>query len=186
MEVKMPFVVFVKRSVRFPGKHSYMIGGKSLLEIIVSKLSNIGKVYVFTKDKDIICNGCSIEFDTTNGIITDSVLAAIDKFGTFFAVAGDMPLIKPELVSKMLSQYKGSPLFPRHMDGMLEPLFGIYTEDLYNALKEYLDKGGESLHAFLLTQPLQYYDIGSDDEVNFININYKSDIEKYRDLLVQL
>jgi len=178
----MDFVIFAKKSVRFPGKHSAMLNGRRIIDMVASKLKDQGNVILYTKDPALRCQDCQVVLDTTEGIITDSVLTALDRFGTFFAVAGDMPFITQDIVSKVLRSYSGKPTFPVHSDGLIEPLFGIYTESIYDALNAYIESGGESLIGFLSLIAIERVPISEEEERFFISINYPEDIKKYADL----
>ncbi|CAC11376.1 hypothetical protein [Thermoplasma acidophilum] len=179
----MIFVIFAKKSVRFPGKHSAMINGRRMIDIVASKLKNHGEVILYSKDPELNCDMCRVVRDTTDGIITDSVLSAMDRFGTFFAVAGDMPFITDRIIEKILSSYDGKPTFPVHADGLIEPLFGIYTDAIYDAMRDYIESGGESLIGFLSMADIDRVPIAEEEEKFFVSVNYPEDIKKYADLL---
>ncbi|KAA8922588.1 molybdenum cofactor guanylyltransferase [Thermoplasma sp.] len=179
----MDFVIFAKKSVRFPGKHSTLINGRRMIDIVASKLVDYGQVILYSKDPDLECVQCRVVRDSTDGIITDSVLSAIDKFGTFFAVAGDMPFITHRMIERIIDSYDGRPTFPIHADGLIEPLFGIYTESVYDAMHDYIESGGKSLIGFLNMIDIESVPINEDEEKFFTSINYPEDIEKYADLI---
>ncbi len=137
----MECISFAKKSVRFPGKQMFPIDGVPIIQIMVSKLQHMqifGEIIIFTKDPEIRAENATMIEDHTDGIITDSLLTAVKRFGEFFALAGDMPLIDRDFIANMMAQYRGKPLFPVHTDGTIEPLHGIYNFKLLKDMKEYV------------------------------------------------
>ncbi|MCL4445238.1 MAG: molybdenum cofactor guanylyltransferase, partial [Candidatus Thermoplasmatota archaeon] len=73
----MRAVIFVKRSVRFPGKHSVLVNGLGLTEGIAKKLSETGlfdETIIFSKDENFKSAYGTIVTDDSEGTILDSVI----------------------------------------------------------------------------------------------------------------
>ncbi len=174
-------VVFVKRSVRLPGKHSILIGGKVLLDRVVEtivKVKEFDEVIVFSKDLSVSGKGIRIIEDHTEGTIVDSLIWAIQHLGDIFAFAGDMPCISADLISLMVRSKSSVALIPIHSDGDVEPLHAIY-------LKKSLDDGLNSntvrtLKSFVKMIPHEYFPIPASYEHTFFNLNTPEDLKFFR------
>ncbi len=174
-------VVFVKRSVRLPGKHSILIDGKRLLDRVVEtivKVKEFDEVIVFSKDLSVSGKGIRIIKDNTEGTIVDSLIWAIQHLGDIFAFAGDMPCISADLISLMIRRKSSVALIPIHSDGGVEPLHAIY-------LKKSLDDGLNSntlrtLKSFAKMIPHEYFPIPASYEHTFFNLNTPEDLKFFR------
>ena len=174
----MRAVIFVKRSVRFPGKHSILVNGLGLTEGIAKKLSETGlfdETIIFSKDENFKSAYGTIVSDDSEGTILDSVIMAVQEFGDIFAFAGDMPFICLHIVSAMLLKFDGKPLCPRSSNNVLQTLHCIYGKRDLMALKEYAGEGGKSMHGFIERNGA-IIDYGSNDNICFENINFPSDL----------
>ena len=174
----MKAVIFVKRSVRFPGKHSVLVNGLGLTEGIARKLSGSGlfdETIIFSRDRDFESAYGRIVVDDSGGIILDSVFMAVQKFGDIFAFAGDMPFICMHIVSAMLLKFDGKSLCPRSSNNVLQTLHCIYAKRDLKALKEYAGNGGKSMHGFIEGNGI-VMDYEAKDEICFDNINFPSDL----------
>ena len=178
MRYTMRAVIFVKRSVRFPGKHSVLVNGLGLTEGIAKKLSETGlfdETIIFSKDENFKSAYGTIVTDDSEGTILDSVIRAVQEFGDIFAFAGDMPFICLHIVSAMLLKFDGKSLCPRSSDKVLQTLHCIYGKRDLMALKEYAGEGGKSMHGFIERKGA-IIDYGSNDNICFENVNFPSDL----------
>lgn len=182
----MKAIVTIKKSERFPNKHAYRVGEETLLDMLLKRLHSVhgfDEILVFSKDPTIQTSYADTVLDHTEGIITDSIYFLIEEFGEFFVFAGDMPVVSPEFIQKMLDSYNERPLCPIHQYRTIEPLHSIYNKNIEKDLKAYIQKGGKSLYRFILQSDFDYIEIDKKYESNFLNVNHKEDIEKLRDFL---
>ncbi|OWP56837.1 MAG: hypothetical protein B2I17_01750 [Thermoplasmatales archaeon B_DKE] len=178
----MRAVIFVKKSVRFPGKHSVQVNGYGMTEGIAKKLVESGlfeEVIIFSKDSGLKSDYGRIITDVSDGTILDSVILAVRKFGNIFAFAGDMPFICIPIVSRMLIEFKGKTLCPRSGDAVLQTLHCIYAGSDLKNLDTYATRGGKSLRDFVKEFAIAM-DYGREDERCFENVNFRSDIERLK------
>ncbi|MHB1709163.1 MAG: molybdenum cofactor guanylyltransferase [Thermoplasmataceae archaeon] len=174
----MRAVIFVKRSVRFPGKHSILVNGLGLTQGIARKLSGSGlfdETIIFSKDQNFKSAYGRIVADGSEGTILDSVIRAVQEFGDIFAFAGDMPFICLHMVSAMLLRFDGKTLCPRSTNNVLQTLHCIYAVRDLTDLKAYASNGGKSMHGFIeRSGDMMNYE--PKDEICFENINFPSDL----------
>ncbi len=180
----MKAVVFAKRSERFPGKHMSLIGGQTLIDRVVSSIRRsalIEDVVIFSRDKSVKSVLCRTANDSTEGSIADSILAALRKYGRIFVFAGDMPCLSNEIINNMVNAAEGGAVVPRHRNGLPEPLHAIYDSADASVLEDNIREGNRKLSDFISRIPHVTYDISSEKEVNFYNVNYVEDLEWIRD-----
>jgi|GEM_PF-3487137 len=174
----MKAVIFVKKSVRFPSKHSVLIRGLGLTEGIAKKLSEtelFDETIIFSKDENFKSAYGRIVTDDSEGTILDSVIMAVEEFGDIFAFAGDMPFICLHIVSAMLLEFDGKSLCPRSSENVLQTLHCIYARRDLMVLRKYAREGGRSMHGFIERNGT-IIDYGPRDNICFENINYPSDL----------
>ena len=172
-------VVFVKDSVRFPGKHSIKLDGVSMIDRVISRVLSFMKledVVLFTKSRSISTSLCRIEYDNSTPGIAHSLLLAMERYGDIFAVAGDMPCLSPRIAGNMLGSWNGECVVPVHPDGRIEPLFAIYPAKHVEEMRNNLEKGKLSLHEFIRSIPFTAYSIKEEDAVSFTNVNTPYDL----------
>ncbi|MGC8505665.1 MAG: molybdenum cofactor guanylyltransferase [Thermoplasmata archaeon] len=174
-------VIFVKRSERFPGKHSAVVNGSGLTEGLARKLGSLelfDQVIIFSKDPSFRSGYGGIERDNSEGTIVNSVFNAVSIFGDIFAFAGDMPAICPDLIRNMMKAFDGRSLCPVTSDGKLQTLHCIYSSSILPDFGRYIAEGGRSLHGFV-ERNANLINVPPDRSDCFLNINYPADLEKY-------
>ena len=115
-------IVPVKLSERLPGKHLLKIGGTTVLESIIGRIGAVMEVVVYSK----ISVPVPYLQDSSSNIM-ELVSDLSEKYGAFMLVGGDMPFFTVSDVKKMLDNFHGRAVVPRHHDGRIEPLFAIYN-----------------------------------------------------------
>jgi molybdopterin-guanine dinucleotide biosynthesis protein A len=173
-------VIFVKKSERFPDKHSIRIGGTGMTEGIHRKLTASGMfqdILILSKDPDLRTEHGKIIRDPTNGTILDSVSYAVRKFGDIFAFGGDMPFLCTDFISSMISQFNGRTMCPISPGGIRQTLHCIYAQNDSEHLEEYIASGGKTLHEFVekFGVSIPY---PAEKEICFENVNYRSDLRR--------
>ena len=174
-------IIFVKKSDRFPGKHSVVVNGSGLTEGLARKLSSLGifdQVIIFSKDPSFRSGYGRNEKDYSEGTIVNSVFSAVSIFGDIFAFAGDMPAICPDLTRNMVKAFQGRSVCPVTYDGKLQTLHCIYSSSILHDFGRYIDEGGKSLHGFV-ERNADLIRVSPDQSDCFLNINYPADLEKY-------
>lgn len=144
-------IIFAKKSRRLENKHSMELCGEPMIDLISRKLLESGhfeKIILFTKDNSLKSKYAIIEPDNTAGILIDSIIHCLEEYGEFLAVGGDMPYIDQETIAGIINSYNGESI-AYTSGGYCQPLFSIYSIDLYRALVKYRMKGGESISRFL-------------------------------------
>jgi molybdopterin-guanine dinucleotide biosynthesis protein A len=178
----MKAVIFVKRSERFPGKHSVLVNGVGLTEGLAVKLESLDlfdDVVIFSKDSSFQSRHGRIEEDSSKGTIVNSVFEAVSKFGDIFAFAGDMPDVCGDLVRSMVDSFTGDSICPVSAGGRIQPLHCIYSSGSLTTFMRYIETGGKSLHGFVESNAILIR-IPAGKSNCFYNINYPEDLKKYR------
>jgi molybdopterin-guanine dinucleotide biosynthesis protein A len=177
-------VIFVKESVRLPGKHMLEICGEPMLARIYRVLKETGyfeEVVVYSKYRRLELKGLRIERDRTEGVLIDSIISAIENFGEFIAVGGDMPLIDKEVVSKLLDKYDGRPVAAVDCNGILEPLFAIYNNRIYDNILEY-SRNNRQIFPFLMKE-FSLITMSEEQSAKLFNVNTEKDFEEAREVI---
>ena len=178
----MRAIIFAKKSQRLRDKHSMDLCGERLIDRvarIISQSHLFEEIILFTKDTSVSSKYSRTEYDATDGILIDSILYCIEKYGRFLAVGGDMPYIDVSLIRSIISNYHGDTIACTS-GGFYQPLFTIYTEKLYKPMREYRNSGGESISRFLSISGIESIDA---DGNKLGSINYISDLYEARKLL---
>ncbi|MCL5881634.1 MAG: hypothetical protein M1592_03510 [Candidatus Thermoplasmatota archaeon] len=165
-------IVPVKLSQRLPGKHMLKIGGTSILESVVKRISTVMEVEVYSK--------IDISFphlpDSSSNIM-ELVSGLSERYGTFMLVGGDMPFFTVSDVRKMLDGFHGRSIVPRHHDGKIEPLFAIYSGKL---------KPEHSLIVMIARMNPVYIDASKFSKYAFFNINTEVDYEQALEIMKKM
>lgn len=144
-------IIFAKESERLPNKHSMELCGETLVDRISRVLYESGyfnEIILFTKNLKLsISHGITVK-DNTQGILIDSLIYCIEEYHEFLAVGGDMPFIDKELIKYIMENYSKKSV-AYFANGYYQPLFAIYTSDIYENIKEYRMAGGESINRFM-------------------------------------
>jgi len=163
-------IIFAKKSRRLENKHSMELCGEPMIDLISRKLLESGlfeKIILFTKDNSLNSKYATVEQDNTAGILIDSIIYCLEEYREFMAVGGDMPYIDRETISGIVNSYNGESI-AYTSGGYSQPLFSIYSIDLYRALVKYRMKGGESISRFLKGSGIKLIE-GNQEKLKSIN-----------------
>jgi molybdopterin-guanine dinucleotide biosynthesis protein A len=174
-------------------KAGLLIGGRSILDRELDVLTGLLRDTVVvsrpggghdTGRAEIITD--PPEFDGLSGPLK-GIYAALQKAGgrSVFAVGCDMPFIRPELVSYMISLSDGANAVVPVVDGYREPLFAIYPGLAAKAAHSLLVSGRMKLTDIL--DGLDVTEVGEDtlrlydpELVSFTNVNTPEELERAR------
>ncbi len=171
----------------------YTIGEKRVIEYTLDALRGIcGRLCLVVKDKE------KFSFLRDVEVIKDTIEKQLALAGIYTAlehlkgekaliVAGDMPLIKKEVVEFLLNSAE-PPITLFNVRGKLYPLFAVYYRQVLPELRSYLESGGERVLDFLRKFP--YKEITERDILeydpsllSFINMNTREDAEQIAKVL---
>jgi molybdopterin-guanine dinucleotide biosynthesis protein A len=173
-------------------KSKIIIGGKTVI-------SRITDIFHELFDEVIIVTNSPAEFiDYRNCRITCDIFPDKGPLGgihaaltasdneAFFVVAGDMPLLDKDLISRQIEFFainKCEILIP--MSGnKIEPLHGIYSKSILENLGKYLAGDNDyAIREFFKKTGILYFNVGQSETKAFTNINYHSDIDIVRRIL---
>ncbi|MEM3810408.1 MAG: NTP transferase domain-containing protein, partial [Thermoplasmatales archaeon] len=133
-------IIFAKPSTRLPGKHLLQICGEPMISRIYRVLSScrfFDDVIVYSKYQELPLVGVKIIKDLSSGVLLDALISALESFGEFLAVGGDMPYLMCRTVSLLTNSYDGRPIAAADSSGFPQPLFAIYNRSIYEELKAY-------------------------------------------------
>lgn len=174
-------LVFVKESRRLPGKHLLDFCGEPMLKRICRILEGSGqfeRVVVYSKYRDLRLDGCNIERDSSGGTLIDSILSALDYYGTFLAVGGDMPLIDVDLVKAFVERYHNKPIAATDFDGTIEPLLAIYDRSVREEMEKF-SNGSKRIFPFL-EKRFDLFKVDKISSLKLFNVNTMDDLERAR------
>jgi molybdopterin-guanine dinucleotide biosynthesis protein A len=144
-------IIFAKESERLRNKHSMDLCGEKMVDRvsrILLESKYFDKIILFTRDFKLgISNGVTVH-DNTHGILIDSLIYCIEQYHEFLAVGGDMPFIDNDLIKCLMENYRHRSI-AYFNNGYYQPLFAIYTNDIYENIKKYRMSGGESINRFM-------------------------------------
>lgn len=182
------FVLAGGQSRRFgEDKLLFSLGGKRVIELVVSALKPVcSRLCLLTKEPE--------KFSFLSGVevCKDLLQKQYALAGLYSALrelkgekalvlAGDMPLIKPE-VALYLWHRSRPPITVYNIKGKVYPLFGVYYKQVLEPLEEYIKTGGERLIDFL--EKTGYAEIKEEEIkdidpklLSFINLNTKEDLQ---------
>ena len=173
------------RATRF-GKNKllYEIDGIPLIEMVLSKVKNMGyPVYIITgKDTiemykrrypDVHVVEDRYLIGPIGGILTALMVDSA------IIVGGDMPLLNTAFLKMLVnvSKYGEFTTVPWHSGGLLEPLHAVYSVRDKKALEKYVMAGGRSIQTFL-KEHTGYIPFHTPAHwmSSFANVNTKGDI----------
>ncbi|WP_297437962.1 molybdenum cofactor guanylyltransferase MobA [Thermococcus sp.] len=108
--------------------------------------------------------------------------------GDAFVVAGDMPLLVPDFVDFLISEFRKSgriACVPRWENGYLEPLHAVYSRSFVGILHELIKMGDYALNRAVREADPCYVPVESLPEEwreSFFNVNTREDLKKIRNL----
>ncbi len=163
----------------------YQIGGKRVIEYTLEALRGVcGRLCLVVKDKE------KFSFLKEVEVVKDVIEKQFALAGLYTAlenlkgdkaliVAGDMPLIKKEVVSLLLRR-ANPPITLFNINGKLYPLFAVYYKQVLPELKLYIKAGGEKVLDFVKRFP--YKEIAEGEVLeydptlfSFLNMNTRTD-----------
>ncbi len=177
--------ILAKRSERFPGKHMHRINNTTLIgEVVGRALASecFDKIVIFTKDPRVNDSRAEVVLDSTAGTAADSIAFLLKTYKEVFVLGGDMPLISPAYLRKMLGHYSGRPLFPIHKDGRMEPMHGIYNSGMSGVFEECRKPVRKSLQSLIESGEHDTIMIAEEEEKFFTNVNYRQDLENFENM----
>lgn len=108
-----------------------------------------------------------------------------------FAVACDMPFIKPALIRLLLEERKTYDVVIPEIDGEVEPLFALYSKNCIPVMFEHLRKRNLKMREVL--GKLQVKKIGTSkiarfdpEHLSFFNINTEEDLRRAENLRIKM
>lgn len=146
-------IIPVKLSERLPKKHLLPFNGKTIIEIVYEKVSEVFDTIVYSKIE------LPVPYirDTSENIM-ELVYRLKQEYGSFALIGGDMVFFTKEDLEMLKSNYSGHAVVPRGANGEIEPMFSIYsgkgplTKNLREALiseeTDYIEKERFSKNAF--------------------------------------
>ncbi|MEJ7555551.1 MAG: molybdenum cofactor guanylyltransferase MobA [Aquificaceae bacterium] len=163
----------------------YQIGGKRVIEYTLEALRGVcGRLCLVVKDKE------KFSFLKEVEVVKDVIEKQFALAGLYTAlenlkgdkaliVAGDMPLIKKEVVSLLLRR-ANPPITLFNINGKLYPLFAVYYKQVLPELKLYIKAGGEKVLDFVKRFPYKEIAEGEVLEydptlLSFLNMNTRTD-----------
>ncbi len=163
----------------------YQIGGKRVIEYTLEALRGVcGRLCLVVKDKE------KFSFLKEVEVVKDVIEKQFALVGLYTAlenlkgdkaliVAGDMPLIRKEVVSLLLRR-ANPPITLFNINGKLYPLFAVYYKQVLPELKLYIKAGGEKVLDFVKRFPYKEIAEGEVLEydptlLSFLNMNTRTD-----------
>ncbi len=180
----MKALIFVKPSERLPSKHLAILCGEPMYRRISRTLGEteyFESVTLFSKYEGVEFEGISVVRDDSQGVLIDSILRAIEIFGEFLAVGGDMPMIDSKLVSRLMKSYKGVPVAAVDYEGNIEPLFAVYNKSVLQSLLLH-SKVNKRIFPFL-EKEFKLVKFDEHESTGLFNVNTKDDLAKARKLM---
>ncbi|HQO50916.1 MAG TPA: molybdenum cofactor guanylyltransferase [Bacteroidales bacterium] len=99
----------------------------------------------------------------------------------YLVASCDIPLINSSIYRKMIQSMKGvQAAVACNKNGQAEPLIAVYAADVYQTIKDHLEKG--HFKANLILEKIRCNYITVDDEVLLRNINTLEQLEQIREL----
>ena len=177
-------------------KTAVVVGDRSLLELVVSRLSLFnGNIIIVTAGKQnfpqlIGFPGLKIVTDiypgkgSLGGIYTG--LANSDSFYNL-AVACDMPFLNRALLRYMLKSSAGYDLVAPRLDGKVEPLHAVYSKGCLVAIDGMLKQNNLTIMDLFKLVRVRYLEAEEIDRfdpnhLSFFNINTEADLRLAREL----
>jgi len=113
------------------------------------------------------------------GII--SVLEALPHKNVF-VLSVDTPFVNRKIIHTLLSQPVSADAVIAANYGRLQPLCGIYTQNILPAAKRALSQGSHKLG--MLLQGVNLHTVSFEEETAFMNLNHPSDYEEARRIIL--
>ena len=167
-------------------KSLVQINGKTLTQIINERLSPIfNNTYIVGKEnnflnynfiKDVKPVQCPL-----NGIVT---ALEHSKNDWIFVIACDLPLVSESIVNGLYNNINPTAqIISPTIDDNLQPLCAFYHKSVLKDFNNAVEKGEYSLMKLLDQFDVTKITIPSEDEEQFLNINYQDDLKKAEGML---
>ncbi|NJE09770.1 molybdenum cofactor guanylyltransferase MobA [Thermococcus sp. MAR1] len=178
------------RSKRFGGdKLLFRIGGRPLISYALERIESASliKEVVIVASPDNAGRLRSLGYEVVVDELSIGPMGGVYTalgVGDSFVVAGDMPLIVPEFVDRMIREFRGSEKLvcvPRWTNGYLEPLHAIYSKAFRRVLKGRIRDGDYSLNGAIRFADVCYLNVEKlppSWRESFFNVNRRSDLRK--------
>ena len=137
--------------------------GKPLIQYGIDLLSQYTeRILISSSNPDYLCFGFEMVPDPVAGQGPAAGIAAALKSSRSvwnIVIACDLPFLQPELIDCLLENVDGyQAVIPIH-DGVMEPLAGIYHQELAGHFETALTAGDLALHRILLASKAKYQDV---------------------------
>ncbi|MEM0130363.1 MAG: NTP transferase domain-containing protein, partial [Thermoplasmatales archaeon] len=145
---------------------------------VLSSCEFFDNVIVYSKYQELPLAEVKIIRDLSSGVLLDALISALESFGEFLAVGGDMPYLTCRTVSLLMNNYDGIPVAAADYSGFPQPLFAIYNRNIYVELKAY------SLHERRIYPFLHRYfkiiNLGEEESSNILSVNTQEELAEAR------
>jgi molybdopterin-guanine dinucleotide biosynthesis protein A len=169
-----------------------VVGGKTILERVVARLSPITRrIILVTNGENIqLSNSSSLDFAADifpdkgplGGIYTGLYHS---KTSDNIVVAGDMPFLNTSLLQHMVGLLPGfDAVIPQWQNSQIEPLHGIYSAACLPVMRKRLENDQLSISDCLKQLRVHYlreqdFKMLDPEALSFFNINRQSDIDRF-------
>ena len=178
-------------------KASELIGNRSLLERVLSRLS------LFNSDI-IVVTASRQSYPQLSGYpklkaVTDiypnkgplaGIYTGLKASDSFFnlVVACDMPFLNQALLQYMIQISAGFDLVVPRLGEMVEPLHAVYSKGCLAAMETLFEQGNLSLRQLFTLVKVRYVDAEEinrfdPEHLSFFNINSRADLDKAREIM---
>lgn len=117
-----------------------------------------------------------IDDDDTRGLLIDSIVRAVELYGEFLAVAGDLPFIDHEVISWLIGRYNGRPIAAIDVEGTIEPLFAIYNTSVLEDLRQFSVQN-RNIFPFI-AEKFDLMELDAEGSRKLLNVNTEEDYEE--------
>lgn len=172
------------------------IGGKTLIARVLDALGSLGSdiIVVTGADQSLAQGSVPPRVKIVSDVFPDSGplggiytgLMASDSFHSL-VVAGDMPFLNLPLLRYMLGCAGDFDVVIPRVDGFIEPLHSIYSQNCLRYIKDEIESGRRNIRSFFPLVRMRYIETGEIDRfdpqhLSFFNINTEDDLKKAREL----
>lgn len=167
-------------------KSLVQLNGQTLTEIIHQNLESIfNNIYIVGKENHFpnfnFINDNKFVQCPLNGIVT---ALEHNQNDWIFVIACDLPLVEASIINELYGCITSSTqiVLPK-VNNTLQPLCAFYHMSVLKIFNSAIGKGDYSLMKLLDQIKVVKVTIPIEDEEQFLNINYKKDLEKAEELL---
>ena len=173
------------------------ISGKSLVELTIDCLSPISQAIIVATSQELINPFKAAQLKAKvildlypgkgalGGVCTG--LASADTYYSLI-VGCDMPFLNRDLLLYLINSAPGFDAVAPEINGMIEPLHAIYSEDCLMPIRQLLDQGELSVSKLFSLVKTKYVSQGKIDEfdpehLSFFNINTQDDLKRAKSII---